>query len=302
MRKGALMRAHVTRRTLPIIIAAILVIIGIGTLALRHSDALQLRYFPETGHVVRDPFLAFFEQHGGVSTFGFPLTDAYTGTDGTLVQTFQRAQLQLTVRGVELAPIGLALRLGDDTAGIAVAKAFADFYAAHGGDAFFGPPLNAAHRENGLLIQDFEKARLVHEQTGEVRLANLGSAYLVAFPPPNDGGQAAFRLRGTPTPPPAIRLNVSVERPTVEQGGQQTIYLYVEDNKGNAVAGAQSLAILRYDGAVAEVSLPNTDWRGFSSATFIVPPAAPGGQVLIEMRVLVGEVFLTIETTYFQWW
>lgn len=296
------MRAYVTRRTLPIIIAAILGIVGIGMLVLRHSDTLQLRYFPETGHIVRDPFLAFFEQHGGVSTLGFPLTDAYTSTDGILVQTFQRAQLQLTVRGVELAPIGLTLRLGNDTADVVVAEVFADFYTAHGGDAFFGPPLNTAHKENGLLIQDFERARLVQEQTGEVRLANLGSAYLAAFPPPSEGGQAAFRLRGTPTPPPAIRLNVSVERPTVEQGGQQTIYLYVEDNKGNVVAGAQSLAILRYDGAVAEVNLPDTDWRGFSSATFIAPPATPGGQVLIEMHVLVGEVFLSIETTYFQWW
>jgi hypothetical protein len=290
------------RRILPLFVAAVLVAAAIGVLVLRQGNAFHTRYFSETGHIVRDPFLSYFDGQGGIATFGFPLTDAYTGSDGTLVQTFQRAQLQLTVRGVELAPIGVAFRLGDGAADHAVAGVFAEFYSARGGDAFFGRPLNDAHEENSLLVQDFERARLVRDRIGEVRLADLGAAYLAAFPPPDESGQAAFRLRGTPTPPPSVRLYVSVERPTVGQGERQTLYLYVEDEEGYPVADAQALAVLRYDNAVAEVELPPTDPRGFSSATFIVPPAAPGGQVVVEMHVLAGEVFLTVETTYFQWW
>jgi hypothetical protein len=39
-----------------------------------------------------------------------------------------------------------------------------------------------------------------------------------------------------------------------------------------------------------------------ASASFLAPPAAAGSRVTVQMNVLVGEVFLTIETTYFQWW
>ena len=77
-----------------------------------------------------------------------------------------------------------------------------------------------------MLVQDFERARLVSDPASGVHLANLGSVYVGAFPPP-DAGQAAFGLRGTPLPPAGIRASVSVQRPTVGQGGQQVVYVVV---------------------------------------------------------------------------
>ena len=91
-------------------------------------------------------------------------------------------------------------------------------------------------------------------------------------------------------------------QPTDGQGGQQTIYLYDYDEAGYPVSGAQALAVLRYDIALAEVEMARTDEQGLSSATFIVPPASPGSQVLVEMHVLVGDTFLTVQTAYIQWW
>lgn len=261
-----------------------------------------VRYFAETRHTIREPFLATFDAHGGPTLFGFPLTEAYTTEDGTRVQTFQRAQLHLTPRGVELAPIGLALHLGEPASGLEVAGAFKPFYQQSGGESFFGAPLNAAREENGLLVQDFERARIMRDALGEVRLANLGSIYLAAFPLPESAGQAAIRLHGTPTPPPEIQARVSIANPTVVQGGEQTIYLYVADANGQPVAGARALAILRYDGATAEVELSHSDASGLASARFIVPPAAPGSQILVEVHVLIGETLLNVETAYFQWW
>lgn len=296
------MHTHKRHSSILIIITALLVIAGLIILAAPRTSTLQARYFPETGYLVRGPFLPFFDEHGGIATFGYPLTNAYTGSDGSLVQVFQRAQLQLTVHGVGLAPIGSALHLTAPAGDTAVDPAFLEFYQAHGGAAFLGMALNNAHQEDGLLVQDFERARLLVDQAGNVRLANLGSAYLMAFPPPENMEQAAFRLREVPTQPPAIQLHVSVEQPTVKQGGRQTIYLYVEDDLGHPVAGAQVLAILKYDNATAELALPDTDERGFSSAAFIVPPAEPGGRVLVRLHVLIGEVFQSTETSYFQWW
>ncbi len=286
---------------LPIIAVAVLAALAVAALAAQRGTGISFRYFPQTGRIVREPFLTYFDQHGGEATFGDPLTDPYTSADGLLVQTFQRAQLQLSVRGVGLAPLGKVLHLGGSAGGHAVAPEFKAFYQSIGGDAFFGAPLTAAREQNGLLVQDFENARLVRD-VSSVRLADLGPALLALAPPPGDGGQAEFRLRGTPVPPPAVHASVSVAAPTVGQGGQQTIYVVVEAGQGRPVSGAQSLAVLRYSTGTADVELPATDASGVASATFIAPPAPPGSKVIVQMHVLVGEVYLTVETAYFQWW
>lgn len=288
-------------RALPILFVALLAAILVGVLALRPGMTAQVRYYAQTGRLVRDPFLSFYFDHGEAATFGFPLTDAYQTSDHTLVQTFQRAQLQLSIRGVELAPIGVSLQLGEPGSASTHSE-FLPYYEAHGGAGFFGLPLGPARVERGVLVQDFERARLVRDELGNVHLANLGSVYLSAYPPPVESGQASLLLQGTPSPPPEVRAALSVERPTAGQGDQQTIYLYLEDEQGRPVAGAQALAMLRYNGATAEVTLPNTDERGLTSTSFIVPPASPGTEVIVEVHVLFGETFLTTETTYFQWW
>jgi len=285
----------------PIAVAAALVIAGVGAAALGRTRLSPLRYFPQTGRVLTDPFLTYFNDHGGSDVLGYPLTDAYTGPDGRLVQTFQRVQLALTVRGVEPSPLNQLLRLSQEPPGGQVAPELAGMYKSLGGETFFGATLGDARQESGLLVQDFERARLIRDPGGRVRLADLGEMVLAVFPPAAEG-QAEFAPRGTPTPPPAIIASASVERTAVAQGGQQTIYLLVEDDGSRPVAGARSLAVLRYNGATAEVEMPPTDASGVASARFIAPPAPPGSRVTVQMNILVGEVFLTVETTYFQWW
>jgi hypothetical protein len=286
---------------IPILAAAALVIAGVGAAAFSRGRLTPLRYFPETGRLLSDPFLAYFDQHGGLETFGYPLTDPYSLPGGTLVQTFQRAQIALTVRGVELAPINRTLRIGQERPGEPVAPEFASIHQALGGEAFFGPPFGEAHQENGSLVQDFERARLTRDAGGAARLADLG-VMVVAVSPPPQAGQASIGLRGTPTPPPAVRASVSVEQPAVGQAGRQTIYLLVEDDRGQPIPAARSLAVLRYGAATAEVEMPYTDDSGIASASFLAPAAPPGSRVIVQMNVLVGEVFLTVDTTYFQWW
>lgn len=294
------MKRNVTR-ALPILIVAVLAVVVVSALAMKTDVSAQVRYYAQTGHIVREPFLSYYLEHGEVTTFGYPLTDAYRTHDDTLVQTFQRAQMRLTVRGVELSPIGTALQLGEPGSAEPY-RVFAGYYEELGGAGFLGLPLSPAHTQRGVLVQDFERGRLVRGDLGDVRLANLGHMYLAAYPPPAESGQAAILLQGTPAPPAEIRPALSVERPTVGQGERQTIYLYLADENGSPVGGAQALAVLQYDGATAEVTLPDTDERGLASTSFITPPAAPGSRVDVQVHVLVGEIFLTIETAYYQWW
>ncbi len=60
--------------------------------------APDARHFPETGHNVAPDFLAYWEAHGGLPQFGYPLSEEFTETleDGQqyTVQYFERARFE----------------------------------------------------------------------------------------------------------------------------------------------------------------------------------------------------------------
>ncbi len=48
----------------------------LGPRSLRAQEPVL--YFPETGHTVRGAFLDFFNQHGGLRVFGYPITEEFS--------------------------------------------------------------------------------------------------------------------------------------------------------------------------------------------------------------------------------
>jgi hypothetical protein len=56
------------------------------------------RHFPETGHNVPPPFLTFWLRNGGLTVFGYPVSEPFTQTleDGSTyrVQYFERARME----------------------------------------------------------------------------------------------------------------------------------------------------------------------------------------------------------------
>ena len=50
-------------------------------------------YFPQTGHTVSYAFLDYFNEYGGIDTFGYPITEMHF-EDGQIVQYFQRMKLE----------------------------------------------------------------------------------------------------------------------------------------------------------------------------------------------------------------
>ncbi len=64
----------------------------LASAAPRPSDR-QKRYYPQSGHVVSYAFLNFFDKHGGVSIFGYPISE-YKIENGRIVQYFQRARME----------------------------------------------------------------------------------------------------------------------------------------------------------------------------------------------------------------
>ncbi len=75
------------------------------------------QWFPLTGHTVRGPFRAFWQQYGGLAQFGYPISEEFTqhlGTGDFTVQYFERSRLERRVgrtalQDVTLGLLGLAL-------------------------------------------------------------------------------------------------------------------------------------------------------------------------------------------------
>ncbi len=73
------------------------------------ADHPQRRYYPETGHTVSFAFLTYFDEHGGLDVFGYPITE-FVVENGFIVQYFQRACLEWyeddPFAQVQVAPLG----------------------------------------------------------------------------------------------------------------------------------------------------------------------------------------------------
>jgi hypothetical protein len=65
----------------------------IGPANVPPADDPDRIYFAETGHTVGFSFLRFFNTHGGVGIFGYPISEDFT-ENGRRVQYFQRARME----------------------------------------------------------------------------------------------------------------------------------------------------------------------------------------------------------------
>jgi hypothetical protein len=83
-----------------------------------------LRYFAETSHGVREPFLSFWEQRGGLMIFGYPISDEVQErlpedlpNQTHTVQYFERVRLELHIEQsapvIRIGLLGSALCLAD---------------------------------------------------------------------------------------------------------------------------------------------------------------------------------------------
>lgn len=76
------------------------------------------RYFPLTGHTIIGVFQQYWEKHGGLEVFGYPVTEEFVDPSGRVVQFFERARMEYfpeenfyggvvrTLREVQLTDLG----------------------------------------------------------------------------------------------------------------------------------------------------------------------------------------------------
>jgi spore germination protein YaaH len=163
------------------------------------DDNDNRRYFSETGHTIQNGFKAYFDANGGVSRFGFPLTDEFQernlADDRTYtVQYFERARFEWhpETSSVALGKIGLERfnAIGkpngtplDKPATLTpdkhyfpetrhiLAGSFKQYWDTMNGQTYLGLPISEEVAERGAdgvtrTVQYFENGRLEYNPNG----------------------------------------------------------------------------------------------------------------------------------------
>jgi hypothetical protein len=158
-------------------------------------DPKESLVFQETGKAVSGGFRRYWEERGGLSIFGLPISDEVR-EGAVIVQYFERARFEYhpsqdgVLSEVRLGLIGTELRRPDPPrpapeggngrhfaeTGHTLSGAFLRFWEERGGLALFGLPITDETREGPLTVQYFERARFeLHPSSGQtVLLGQLG--------------------------------------------------------------------------------------------------------------------------------
>jgi hypothetical protein len=90
-----------TRSLSMVTLLTLCISISLALLAVAQTtSAAGSQFFPQTGHAVSGTLLAYWQAHGGLPIFGYPISDARNDVDPSsgktaLVQWFERARFEL---------------------------------------------------------------------------------------------------------------------------------------------------------------------------------------------------------------
>ncbi|MBF6613354.1 MAG: hypothetical protein IVW55_09525 [Chloroflexi bacterium] len=202
---------------------------GIAEAAPVATNSSSSVYFRQTAHYVKDAFLNYWLMNGGLTTYGYPISEEFV-SNGVSMQYFQRSRFEYRPGSsrpwkVELSPVGsLAIqgrtfapatpdaanadRLYFDQTQHTLGGTFRQFWQANDGLAIFGYPLSEEMQENGRTVQYFERARFELAGQGRVQLGQLGTELLqrlvasgnagnIAVPANRPGFNMSFRGEAT---------------------------------------------------------------------------------------------------------
>jgi hypothetical protein len=257
------------RRHMPVIV--ILVLISAVLTTPVAAQPVE-RCFPETGYCVGGAILQYWESHGGLRQFGYPISPVIPNetVEDTWVgptQWFERARLEdhgaSGVLGGRLGAKLLELQgrswwefprpaidpkcwYANETA-FQICEPFLSYWRAHGGLARFGLPLSQPVEEQTSewrgVVQYFERVRMEwHPElrgTGyEALLGRIGAEVKQAAPPVLCTGRIASTLQPGAAATPfrewlGCPLAISENRPAAVQRMQHGVFLWLDVGNGD---------------------------------------------------------------------
>ncbi len=312
-----------------LVLALLAVCIAFGgrqTLAQTNSA----RFFPETGHWVKDEFLIKYEAtETPAIVYGAPITEYFDDPlTGYRVQYFEKARfelhpeapdelrVQLTKLGEYLYQKGQPISTPTNTqacttfvqTGYAVCYAFLDFFEAHGGVAQFGYPISGFEIHDGWIVQYFQNSRFEwHPENppGErVTISNLGYRYFyeqhvdptLLNPVPND--------QAPNLPVTGLEVHAFAKFPVMPLNGTQTLYIIVRDQYHNPIEGVEvEFTVVLPDGSQNIYQADQTNHLGVSILSFDVNTTRPGtATILVKAIYENGVLVKNTRTSFAVWW
>jgi hypothetical protein len=146
------------------------------------SGRTPWEYFPGAGHYVRGAFLAYFNSHGGLSTLGYPRTEAFS-EGGRTVQYFEGGKLIFDPVHRTVYPDDIGTRLARALLPRALrhirhpGRTFGGLYKQLGGAGVLGLPLTNKTWFHGVLLQFFQYGVLARV-SGVPKLVPIGDVEL----------------------------------------------------------------------------------------------------------------------------
>ena len=246
MKSGKQMRRH--HLWLPILLVLLSVAPAHG-----NTRAGTPIIFHETGHTLAYGFREFFDRHGGLAIFDYPLTEVFV-EDGRPVQYLERARLEWHANlgivqaghlgrwaaaqhsGGAMEPIAAPEQASADMdyfpeTGHTLRGPFRSYWHNSGGLAVFGYPLSEpfveVNDEDGreYEVQYFERARFEYHPdlppAYQVLLGHLGRRYLAQHAPPDWAREPAPNVEATwaaVRPTRVVIPRIEVDAPVSEAG------------------------------------------------------------------------------------
>jgi len=246
-------------------------------------------YFPETQHVVSYTFLDFFRDNGGLDIFGYPRSEMIY-EDDRVVQYFQRARMEWhrdRPRGQQI----ILTKLGE----IYVER----FSIPAEPDRRLPAP---ARGEGWAQYASRVFLPLILADTEPRRASPTPRAPSPAMPSPTATSVATPSPAATSSNVTRLDVSASVRYPITGRTGTQTAFIYVNDQRGRPVAGAEANLVIHYQsGDVTCVARP-TDGSGFTRCSFEIPSPPVGKRVVIDITVTYQGLTASTQTFFMPWW
>jgi len=285
------------------------------------AQGTDSHFFDETRHNMQGAFWSYYQNlHDAETLLGYPITEEFVNRDNILVQYFQRARLELQNGQVRLSPLGsliyqsgvqlninnpLACRSYDT--GFSVCFAFLEYFDAHGGVAHFGYPISPFEYQNNIIVQYFQNGRLEwHPSNPEglrVVTGDLGLPYFYAIGEDPARLQPAMPLNaGTKLQVLSLKVRAFPWKAVTYSTDQQVIFVVVQDQTLQPVAGATGEAIVRWTtGAVTRLPLI-TDTKGVATLALPVNNQPYGGLVTVDVVISHGGLAGQTTTSFRIWY
>ena len=265
------------------------------------NSTVPSQYFAATGKSTRGDFLALFQKYG-LARIGYPIADERE-ENGRIVQYFERARLEQAPGaagsggGVTMGRLGVELTEGQQFVTVkpftstsrrvyvketnhSLEQAFLDYWKQNGGLELFGYPISEPIKEDGLIVQWFERARFEYHpelvKSGRpVQLTLLGRDAMEKARADGDGNGDSDS--GPQTSPPA-----SAAPPPVSLTPEED-YLFKAINEQRAAAGLQPV---RLDSPVVELARSRSnDMAGRSYFSHQTPEGTNFISMMSENRI-----------------